>query len=96
MLAQCDAEKERGCTNRRSPTCSLRSSPSISQKFVFQVAVADHHHHIIDRRRLSRDKFAQFLAQYEPATVLFESCGTAHYWARQAIEAGHDPKIIPA
>ena len=65
-------------------------------KNVFQIAVADHHHHIIDRRRLSRTKFSQFLAQYEPATVLFESCGTAHYWARQARAAGHDPKIIPA
>ena len=65
-------------------------------KNVFQIAVADRHHRIIARHRLSRAKFAKFLAQHEPATVLFESCGTAHYWARQASAAGHDPKIIPA
>ena len=65
-------------------------------KNVFEVAVANHQHRIVSRHRLSRPKFAQFLADHEPATVLFESCGTAHYWARQAIDAGHHPAIIPA
>ena len=64
-------------------------------KNVFEVAVANHQHRIVSRHRLSRPKFAKFLADHEPATVLFESCGTAHYWARQAIDAGHHPAIIP-
>ena len=46
-------------------------------KNVFEVAVANHQHRIVARHRLSRAKFASFLAQHQPATVLFESCGTA-------------------
>ena len=65
-------------------------------KNVFEVAVANHQHRIVSRHRFSRAKFAKFLAQHDPATVLFESCGTAHFWARQAIDAGHRPAIIPA
>ena len=65
-------------------------------KDVFEVAVANHRHRIISRHRLTRAKFAAFLAQHPPATVLVESCGTAHFWARQATDAGHHPVIIPA
>ena len=28
--------------------------------------------------------------------MLFETCGTAHYWAREATACGHQPKLIPA
>ncbi len=65
-------------------------------KNVFEVAVANQQHRILSRKRLSRAKFSSFLSQHEPATVLLESCGTAHFWARQAIDAGHRPLIIPA
>jgi transposase len=65
-------------------------------KNVFEVAVANHLHRIVSRHRLSRAKFSEFLTQHPPATVLVESCGTAHFWARQAIAAGHKPFIIPA
>lgn len=65
-------------------------------KNVFEIAVANHQHRIVSRQRLTRAKFAAFLAHHAPATVLFESCGTAHFWARQAAAAGHHPVIIPA
>ena len=65
-------------------------------KNVFEVAVANHLHRIVSRHRLSRAKFSEFLTQHPPATVLVESCGTAHFWARQAIAVGHKPFIIPA
>ena len=65
-------------------------------KSVFEVAVANRHHRIVSRHRLARSKFATFLAQIPPATVLVESCGSAHFWARQAIAAGHNPFIVPA
>ena len=65
-------------------------------KDVFEVAVATRNYRILQRHRLSRREFQRFLAAQAPAIVLMESCGTAHYWARQAIDAGHHPELIPA
>ena len=65
-------------------------------KDVFEIALANERHRILERHRLSRAKFARLLATQPPARVLMESCGTAHYWARQAQAAGHDVEIIPA
>lgn len=65
-------------------------------KDVFEVAVADARYRIVERHRLTRRQFARFLAERAPARVLMESCGTAHYWARQAHTSGHAVDIIPA
>ena len=65
-------------------------------KDVFEVAVANDHYRVLERRRLSRKQFSTFLAIQPPALVVVESCGTAHYWARQAEAAGHSTDIIPA
>jgi transposase len=65
-------------------------------KDVFEVAVANCQYRILERRRLSRKEFSTFLATQAPALVLVESCGTAHYWARQAEAAGHRADIVPA
>lgn len=65
-------------------------------KDVFEVAVANGQYRILERRRLSRKEFSTFLATQAPALVLVESCGTAHYWARQAEAAGHRADIVPA
>ncbi len=65
-------------------------------KDVFEVAVADLDHHIVERQRLSRTAFSRFISTQPAALVLVESCGTAHYWARHAQAAGHQTKIIPA
>ena len=65
-------------------------------KDVFEVAVANRRYRIVERLRLSRKEFSAFLKTRPPARVLLESCGTAHYWARQAQAAGHHPEIIPA
>ena len=65
-------------------------------KDVFEIALANNRHRIISRHRLSRRRFAEFLATQSPSRVLLESCGTAHYWARQAQQGGHSVTIIPA
>ena len=65
-------------------------------KDVFEVAVANRNYRVVQRHRLSRREFDRFLATEAPALVLMESCGTAHYWARQARVAGHHPELIPA
>lgn len=54
-------------------------------KDVFEVAVANRAHRIVDRRRLSRRQFETFIDGLVPGTtVVMEACGTAHYWGRRA------------
>ena len=65
-------------------------------KDVFEVAVATRYSRIIERKRLNRKRFHRFLVEAPPATVLFESCATAHFWSRTAESVGHQARIIPA
>ncbi len=65
-------------------------------KDVFEVAIADGRSRNLERKRLSRGQFERLLGNSPPAVVLFESCGTAHFWARTARSHGHEPRIIPA
>ncbi|HEY8105169.1 MAG TPA: IS110 family transposase [Gemmatimonadales bacterium] len=64
-------------------------------KSVFQVAVSRQAGKVAEVRRLTRSAFRQFLAQHEPATVLLEACGTAHYWARELETLGHQVVLLP-
>ena len=65
-------------------------------KAVFQLSLADSQHRIVGRRRLSRARFACFLATAEPARLVMEACATAHYWARLAQQHGHRVKLLHA
>jgi len=64
-------------------------------KAVFEVAVSHHPGQVAKHRRYSRARFPQALAQLPPATVIMESCGSAHYWARRAQALGHTPLLLP-
>ena len=46
------------------------------------------------RKKLSRSQFLKFIADQAPAVVVMEACGSAHYWARQVVEFGHEVKLI--
>jgi transposase len=63
---------------------------------VFQVAISHRVGRIDAERRLTRDRFVAFFAQQPPATVVFEACGSAHYWARQLQPLGHTVRLLPA
>ena len=65
-------------------------------KEVFQVALARAHGKAHAHHRLSRARFEAFLANADPSIVLFEACGSAHFWCRQARELGHQPIMLPA
>lgn len=65
-------------------------------KSVFQVAISHRPGCIDEERRLSRDRFLPFFAQQPPATVVFEACGSAHYWARALQSFGHTLRLLPA
>ncbi len=65
-------------------------------KHVIQVSVVSSRGEERLNRSLTRRKFAEFLGKQKPALVAFESCATAHHWARTAQRHGHAVRIIPA
>lgn len=65
-------------------------------KSVFQVAVSHRAGQVSLERRLPRARFLTFVAQQPPATILLEACGSAHHWARQLQQCGHDVRLLPA
>lgn len=65
-------------------------------KSVFQLALADKHFHLTGSKRLSRSQFHSFFLKHTPVTVVMETCGTAHYWARTLEAMGHQVILLPA
>lgn len=64
-------------------------------KEVLEVAVSHHPGQVRQQRRLSRAAFARFFAEQPPATVLFEACGSSHYWGRRLQQLGHRVVLLP-
>jgi transposase len=64
-------------------------------KAVFEVAVSRRPGRISTRHRFSRTQFTRFLRHHEPATVLLEACGMAHFWGRHATALGHRVVLLP-
>lgn len=64
-------------------------------KSVFEIAVSNHPGTVSERLRLSRPQFTRFLAERQPATIVLEACGTAHFWGRLALDRGHDVVLLP-
>ena len=46
------------------------------------------------RRKLTRKQFSEFMTRQAPSLVIFEACGSAHYWARAMEALGHEAKLI--
>ena len=65
-------------------------------KNVIQISVVNGRGKELSNCSLTRKKFAGFLSKHKPSLVAFESCATAHYWARAAERHGHNARIIPA
>ena len=63
-------------------------------KNVFQVHVASRAGEVQYRKKLSRKQFSTFMAQQEPSLVIFEACGSAHYWAREMEALDHEVRLI--
>lgn len=65
-------------------------------KDVFEVAVANHAHRIMNRKRLTRRQFESFIEGLSAGTtVVMEACGTAHYWGRRCQARGLTVRLIP-
>ena len=63
-------------------------------KAVFHVHGAHRTGEVQFRKKLTRKQFPAFMAQQEPCLVIFEACGSAHYWAREMEALGHEVKLI--
>jgi transposase len=63
-------------------------------KTVFEVAMSEAPGVVTARRRLSRTAFPRFLASLAPVEVLFEACGSAHHWGREAARCGHRVRLL--
>lgn len=65
-------------------------------KDVFELAFADAHGRIIERKRLSRGAFSRCLVNRPALRVIMEACGSAHHWARVFQAQGHQVRLLPA
>lgn len=63
-------------------------------KNVFQIHGANAAGKGLLRKRLSREKSIEFMANCSPCLVEIEACGGAHYWARLFTSLGHTVKIM--
>jgi transposase len=64
-------------------------------KEVFEVALSTRPGQVREQKRLSRTAFPRFFADRPAATVLFEACGSAHYWGRRLEALGHRVVLLP-
>lgn len=63
-------------------------------KSVFQLHGATMTGEVLFRKKLTRPQFLRFMTDLEPAVVVMEACGGAHYWVRTLNALGHEAKMI--
>ena len=63
-------------------------------KNVFQVHGALRTGEVQFRKKLTRTQFPVFMAKQVPSLIIFEACGSSHYWAREMEALGHEVKLI--
>ena len=45
--------------------------------------------------KLTRAKFLEHFANRTPCVVAMEACGASQHWARQLLDLGHEPRLLP-
>lgn len=65
-------------------------------KNVFQLHGVDFRGKAVLKKKISRTKMAEFLANFNRCTIYMETCGSSNYWGREAQKYGHIVKLIPA
>ena len=63
-------------------------------KNVFQVHGAAADWSVLFRKKLTRPQFTRFMAEQPPCRVAMEACASAHHWARQMKQQGHEVRLI--
>src|SRR6476661_7155872 len=65
-------------------------------KNVFQVHGIDAAEKVVVRKQLRRGQVMAFFKDLAPCLVGMEACATAHYWARELTNLGHQVRLMPA
>ena len=63
-------------------------------KEVFHLHGVDSRHRVVLRKKVRRAKLLGFVRNLKPCVVGIESCGGAHYWAREFKKVGHTVRMI--
>ena len=63
-------------------------------KRVFQLHGVNERREQVLKQKLSRERVLEYFANLKPCTVVMESCGGSHYWARELEVFGHKVKLI--
>jgi transposase len=63
-------------------------------KNVFQIHGTDAKGKCVLRKRLTRTKLMEYVANLSPMIIGIEACGGAHYWARYFKQCGHEVRMM--
>jgi len=63
-------------------------------KNIFQLHGVDGKGRAVLRKRLTRDKLSETIANLPPCTIVMEACGGANHWCRRFTALGHITKLI--
>lgn len=63
-------------------------------KNVFQLYGTDAYGKAVIKKRISRDKLQEFVANLKPCDIYMEGCGSANYWGREFNQYKHRIKLI--
>jgi transposase len=64
-------------------------------KSVFQVHGVDAVGQVTLKKKLRRSELLKFFDALDPCLVGMEACATAHYWARELSDLGHEVRLMP-
>jgi len=63
-------------------------------KHVFHLIGCNEHGKEVKRKMLERGQVLAYFANLPPCLIGMEACASAHYWARQLEELGHEVRLI--
>ena len=64
-------------------------------KHVFQLHAVDNRGHQVFSKKVKRDQLSTVIGNLPPCLVAMEACGSAHYWAREIRQLGHEAHLLP-
>lgn len=63
-------------------------------KNVFQLHGMDEQRKVVLKKKISRAKLVEFMAQLPSCLIGMEACGGSHYWSRKFSAMGHTVKLM--
>jgi transposase len=63
-------------------------------KRIFQVHGVDSRGKTVLKKKLMRDQVLTFMANLPKCLIGIEACSSAHYWARELVQLGHEVKLM--